>query len=77
MKWVDYHLKQFKMAKSVRQKICFLRVWCLAESYECSVTKDMPYILKGGKHKKNMNSGNNYTGANLKGKINKSQKLNK
>ena len=57
MKWVDYHLKQFKMAKSVRQKICFLRVWCLAESYECSVTKDMPYILKGGKHKKNMVTG--------------------
>ena len=53
MQWSDYYLKKFDLTKEVKRKIYFLRVWCLVESYQCSITPGMPYILKGGKYCKN------------------------
>ena len=54
MQWKDYHLRKFDFLEpEVRHKICFLRVWCLVESFQCSITPGMPFIMKAGKHRRN------------------------
>ena len=57
LKWKDYYLKKFEIPKNVGQKICFLRVWCLVEAFQCSITPGMPFILKAGRHRKNEITG--------------------
>ena len=57
LKWKDYYLKKFEIPKNVGQKICFLRVWCLVEAFQCSITPGMPFILKAGRYRKNEITG--------------------
>ena len=40
------------LPKKIRDKIAFLRVWCLVEIYSATQCKDMPIIMRGGSYRR-------------------------